>query len=218
MAKVSFVAITDGRRDYLLRTLKSADHLLCDWHAQYIINDSGDSEYGQWLAATFPQFVIVHHAQRLGLAAAVKSAWTLALAGGADYLWHAEDDMVYNTEVVVDTLAGMLAANPTLAQLSLKRQPVGPHEEAAGGFIELHPQDFVDADGYVAHSTLFTFNPCLIPAAAMQVCCNSTHDWLERGVTDTLLANGWHFGIVGAKADPPRVEHIGHVRSSGWQL
>jgi hypothetical protein len=216
--KTALVVITDGR-PYLAETIASLEkYLHGDFAIRIIVDDSGDPAYADMLHDTYsPEYVVLSHGTRHGLAQAVRTAWFAAVTAGASYIWHAEDDMVYTQHVYISALQELMQANPTLAQVSLKRQPVNDYELAAGGFMETHLDDFTDQDGYVLHSTLFTFNPCLIPIDVAYLCLSTQHDGLERGVTDTLLAHGWHFGVLGSKADAPMVDHIGHVRSAGWR-
>jgi len=217
--KTALVVITDGR-PYLAETIASLEKYLHGHFAiRIIVDDSGDPAYGDMLHDTYsPEYVVLSHGTRHGLAQAVRTAWFAAVAAGANYIWHAEDDMVYTQHVYISEMQEVLQENPTLAQLSLKRGAVNDYEAAAGGFMETHINDFTDQDGYVSHRTLFTFNPCLIPIDAAYLCLAAQHDGLERGVTDTLLAHGWHFGVLGSKADAPMVDHIGHTRSQGWKV
>lgn len=216
---IALVVITDGRQHCITETLRSIDeNLHGDFASRFIIDDSGDSAYHEWLVKTYgSQYIVIHHAERRGLAAALRTAWTMALAGGVDYIWHAEDDMVYSTSVDVAELADLLEKHEGVAQISLKRQPVNAEEKAAGGFIELHPWDFHQRDGYVAHQTLFTFNPCLLPRRIAELAMREPGDGLERGITDTLLHRGYTFAILGSLDDAPRVTHIGDQRSAGWK-
>ena len=215
---VAFVAITDGRKEYLKETLASANRCFTHgFRVRIMVDDSGDHCYGEWLRQNYPSFRIISHDTRKGLAAAVRTAWTTALATGADYVWHAEDDMVYTAHVDLDGMMAVLDADPNLAQLSLKRQPVNAEEEQAGGFIQLHTNDFYQCSGCIEHQTLFTFNPCLVPRHAIRHAL-AGNDLLERGVTDTLLADGFCFGIYGRIEYAPVVQHIGHTRSADWSL
>jgi hypothetical protein len=224
VTNVVLVVITDGRQPAtILDAITSAEeHLKCDFSARFIVDDSGDEANAEWLERTFPQFQIVHHAERRGLAGAVRSAWTTALAAGADYVFQAEDDFIYNRKVKVEKLVQLLHCEPHLAQVSLKRQPVNEHEVACGGFIQTAPDSYYDVEcpsgKFVEHTRLFSFNPCLIQRAAIEDALAAGGDWLEQGITDALKAHKWTFAIWGTKDDPPRVHHIGDHRSSGWSL
>ena len=216
---IALVIVTDGRQHCLVETIPSIEENLHGSFAnRIIINDAGDDAYRTWLDETYGHdHTIIHHPERQGLAAALRTAWTTALAAGADFIWHAEDDMVYATPVDVEQIASLLEQHPGLAQISLKRQPVNSEEERAGGFINLHPWDFWQRGGYVIHRTLFTFNPCLVPRRVAELAMAQPGDGLEQGITETLIAHEYSFGILGTIEDEPRVTHVGHVRSAGWR-
>jgi len=215
---IALVVITDGRKDYLTQTMRSIEQELHGEIAnRFIIDDSGDEAYHGWLVEAFgPRYIIIHHAERRGLAAAVRTAWTMALAGGADYIWHAEDDMVLTQPISVEEIAQLLDEHPGLAQMSLKRQPVNAEEIKAGGFMQRNPEAWHQRDGYVAHRTLFTFNPCLIPRRVAELAMRERSDGLEAGITDTLLAHDYTFAVLGMIDDEPLIQHVGEHRSAGW--
>lgn len=216
---VAIVFIDDGRPEYLYQSIASVnEHLTCSNQAfKILVNDSGDLDYAAELAGRYPEMQQVHHETRRGLAGAVRSAWDAALANGADFIWHHEDDFLLNQSVDVDVMQEILETSPMLAQVSLKRQAVNDQEVAAGGFMETNLAAFSDRGSYVEHRTLFTFNPCLVPSNVARLCLAEPSDGLERGFTDTLLAANYSFGVLGTIQDPPRVHHIGLHRSKGWQ-
>ena len=183
-----------------------------------LVNDTGDRGYGDWLGWTFKQFdEIVNHPQRLGLAGALRSAWTTALEYGPDYVFHVEGDFTFNCDVDLGGMVRILDANPMLSQVSLKRQPVNDVEIAAGGYMETSPGAYTQQDGYVAQSLCYTFNPHIAPADVIRLCLSEPNDGLERGITDTLLFYNFHFGIYGRIKDAPRIHHIGEKRSAEWR-
>jgi hypothetical protein len=208
---------TDGRGDYLLQAIDSLRVSLDPWPEwRVVVDDSGDSAYGIMLHRRYePDFTICPHSSRRGLAAAVRLAWTLALATPARYVFHAEDDFIYREPVDLAGMARLLDENPHLAQVVLKRQPWGEQEIAAGGQIEVAPDEYVDREGFVEHRRLFSFNPSLIRREAIELALAEPGDGLERGITDTLLAHGYSFAYYGARNDGPRCEHIGVRRSEG---
>lgn len=214
MTRVALVMVTDGRIDYLDEAVESARLNL---HGQidscHLINDEPDAE--NHLTGRYPDFKLVSHGKRMGMANAVRSAWTAAKRAGASYVFHLEDDFTFNEPVRVGEMRRTLDGDARLAQLVLKRQPWNAEEKAAGGIIESHPDDYSDRDGWVEHRRIFSLNPCLIP---MQVCELGWSDDNEAGFTRTCLDAGLVFGFWGAREQPPLVHHIGETRSSGWRL
>lgn len=213
--EIALVVITDGRGEYLERTIPSlTENLRCVFASRTIIDDAGDDEYAHWLDLSFPTFQRIHHGNRRGLAAAVQTAWKVALDSNADYLWHHEEDFTLEEPIDVLGMARTLDANPHLAQLVLKRQAWSMEEIAAGGQMEVAPTEFTDCDGFVQHKRLFSLNPSLIPRSVVEACEGTE---LERGITDRCLDLGLSFAYWGKRSDPPRCTHIGARRSAGYR-
>lgn len=219
---IAFTLITDGRVQYVLPVMESVQaKLKANFDALFIINDSGDPTYQEFLEVNYPSFQCVHHDERRGLAGAVRSAWETAYNAGADYLWHQEDDFTITRKVKVDRLAQILHCEPHLASLTLKRQPWNDVEVAAGDIIASNAEDHTDREcpsgHWVEHQRLFSFNPSLVPRRTIELVLRECTDTLERGVTDALLANGQSFAYFGKRDDEPRCNHVGHVRSNGYR-
>jgi glycosyl transferase family 2 len=210
------VVITDGRDEYLKRTLESCWENIPGF-APIIVDDSGLREVPSWLMERWGSYTLIRHSERKGMAAAVRTAWTAAVGRPGEFIWHQEDDFTLNGPVDIQAMAQVLRKHPKLAQLVLKRQPWSDEEIAAGGQMEVSPEDYTDRDGFVEHRKLFSFNPALCRRSAIEDALSDPGDGLERGVTDTLLRHGYYFGYFGARADPPRCEHIGIHRSAGYR-
>ena len=207
---------TDGRIEYLGRSLKSGREQLRPYPpVRVIVDDSGDATTD--LIYACPGFMVAMHTRRKGFTATVEDAWRITLQNkGVRYVFHAEDDFTYNEPVDLLALAAILDANPHLAQVALKRDPVNAEEEAAGGFMETRPPEtWEQRDGFVEHDLNFTTNPSLIPRAALEVVIDSGRECSEPNVTETLRAAGFRFAYFGTVDDPPRVTHIGARRMEG---
>jgi hypothetical protein len=107
-------------------------------------------------------------------------------------------------------MVALLERDRSLAQVALLRQPWSPEEQQAGGIFQANPDRFWQAEGYVDHVNLFTFNPCVYP-----IWVTDGPAGLEADVTDELLDAEKHFGYLGQIDDPPRCIHIGARRSAG---
>lgn len=208
---VALVVITDGRWQYLQEMLRSARHALNYPFAHLrIVDDSGIGENVIWPDG----FEVVRHPRRQGLAAAVQTAWA-GLPPEIDLVFHVEEDFVFVDPVDIDGMASTLKEHGRLAQLVLKRQAWSTEEQAAGGIIEMHPDEYRQRDGWVEHTRIFSLNPCLIPRAVVDL---GWPDGNEAEKTSALVADGWSFGFWGHRNDPPRVLHIGVQRSAAWKL
>lgn len=208
---VALVVVTDGRWDYLSRTLAAARYaLLYPFAHLRIVDDSGTGDPVIWPDG----FEVIRHPARRGLAAAVRTAWT-GLPPEIDFVWHLEEDFLLAESVDVDGMAVCLKEHPELAQLVLKRQPWAPVEVEAGGIIETAPGDYEDRDGYVEHRRIFSLNPCLIPRDVIDLGWPAGN---EAEFTRQLVEAGRTFAFWGRREDPPRCVHIGAHRSAGWKL
>jgi glycosyltransferase involved in cell wall biosynthesis len=206
VVNVALMVITDGRWDYLQQTLDSAaDQLRCDWSQLLIVNDSGES-FGDSGPAGWQ---VIDNPVRKGLAGAIQTGWD-NLDDDIDFVFHLEDDFTFPDPVDVAEMVALLEAHDDLAQVALLRQPWSPEEQQAGGIFQANPARFLQAEGYVAQTNLFTFNPCVYPRWV-----TFGPAGIEQKVTDDLLAAGCHFGYLGQLDDPPRCVHIGARRSAG---
>lgn len=139
-----------------------------------LISDGRDGYLKQTraaLEANLPPFAHVVHVDdrehKLGFAGAIQEGWSRVLDTGADYVWHQEDDFIYNREVPLAEMIQLLRERPYLAEVSLRRQAVGaeiPH----GGFMEMAPDWYSEhSDGqrsWVETTRNFTTNPSVYRA------------------------------------------------------
>jgi len=218
MTNVSLVIITDGRQNCIDKTIPSMyENLYCDFFEKIIINDSADPRYHDYLSRKYPEFKIISHEERRGLAGAVISAWD-NVSLDSDYVFHLEDDFIFNQKIDVEYMANLLEGNQHLIQMALVRAPVNPPEEEVGGFVFQHLDSYQQKDGFFEHGRLFTLNPCLYPMSTVNI------GWPEHGGESEFtnkvheLSSDYLFGFLGDIYDPPKVTHIGGRRSEGWFL
>lgn len=156
---------------------------------------------------------------KLGFDGAVREAWRQARDTRCDYVFHAELDFTYNQPIPLEPMIHVLDANACLSQMSLLRQPVNHEERAAGGIVQLNPDQYEErTDGiHVWTETTrfsFTTNPSVYHAG---MCGLPWPDAPEsEGKFSGLLRElGFRTGIWGGKWDAPRVHHIGDERAQG---
>lgn len=218
---ICLVMVTDGRNELLEKAYTSACVNLASIPIlrRILVDDSGrgaSEAYWRGFGA------VVAHEERQGLAAAVRDGWRTAASLGAEYVFHMEDDFVFEYEPDLRAMIAVLDANPYLSQMSLKRQPVNDAEEAAGGFVQVQPhlyEQAIDSDcdlQWLEHRVCYSLNPHLVPR---RVFAGGWPDGNEAGQTANLneLAEN-RFGIWGRLDDPPRVRHLGTYRAPGWML
>lgn len=192
---MALVVISDRPHDlYLDRCLASIERHLTFPFAQTIV--FSDPEH------------------RVTASGAVREAWA-QVDDTVDFVWHAEEDFIYTEPVDLQSMMAVLDADHRLAHLVLKRQPWNGDEIAAGGIIEQWPQDVVDREtvghSWVEHCKFFSLNPCLVPRRVFEL---GFPEGSEPAMTELLLGKGFYFGYWGARFDPPRVTHIGELRSA----
>jgi hypothetical protein len=216
--KISLVVITDGRQACIEQTINRFNEVInYSFFEKLIINDSGDPRYHDFLINRFPDFNVVSHEQRRGLAGAVQSAWA-SVNPEVDYVFHLEDDFVFNKSIDINHMAFLLRTNPQLVQMALVRASVNPPEEAVGGFVFQHLEDYSQKEDYFQHGRLFTLNPCLYPMSTINM------GWPDHGGESEFttkvhsIDKDYRFGFYGNIYDEPLVTHIGGRRSEGWFL
>ena len=218
MNKISLVVITDGRQSCIEQTIERFNEIInYSFFEKLIINDSGDPRYHDFLVNRFPEFDVVSHEQRRGLAGAVQSAWS-SVNPEVDYVFHLEDDFVFNKSIDIAHMSFLLRTNPQLVQMALVRASVNPPEEEVGGFVFQHLEDYSQKEDYFQHGRLFTLNPCLYPMSTVKM------GWPDHGGESEFttkvhsIDKDYRFGFYGNIYDEPLVTHIGGRRSEGWFL
>lgn len=214
--RIAQLVYTDGRADFLARTLASFNALAPYPFCQRVmIDDSADAAYADALDGLFQdRFHIVHHTTRRGFAGAVQSGWDSLQE--CDYVFSLEDDFTLNASLDLNDLARVLEWNPQLCQVALLRQSWNEQETRAGGIIQLHPEDYTEheRDGiyWTEHTRHFTTNPNLLRYEITRL------GWIQDANSEghmsfRLRDLGWSFAYFGKKDDTPRVGHIGYGRA-----
>ena len=223
---VPLIVLTNGRKDCISRTIPSAiEHLRGVLH-MVIVDDSGNAEYGDWLAREFiggPFDGKIMHLGGHGYWQAMKCVWEYAPYlmefDGCDKIMFLEDDFTFESNVDLGDLEAVLDDQPHLTQIALLRQPWFGNEHAAGGLIEAleaQGQQFderTDGEHYwIEHRACFTGNPSLIPRRTFEKPWPEGA-WSESRFGRDLFADPAARGAYwGRRSDPPRVTHIGTER------
>lgn len=212
--RVDVIVLTAGRKDYLERTLASFSERvhgdICD---RIIQDDSGDPAFGKWLRTTYREWEIVTTRGKLGFTKAIRSVWDVLRARtGAPYVFHLEEDFVFDRDVNLSEMIEVLRGDPKLAQVALLRGPFYPPEVDAGGIVEQEPRAYEHRDGYLVHTKYFTTNPCVYSRSLIR-----KHHWpltahSETRYTRQLVSKGYRFALMGDGT--PWVSHIGEERTN----
>lgn len=224
--KISLIIRTDGRREYLPLAVASAeDHLKADFDQLYIIDDSGDPDYVQWLETSFPNFTVVAHSVRLGMNECARTMVRTAVASSSEFVFSTEDDFCFPSTVNVKKMARLLHCEDHLGQLVLKRQPVNDVESAHGGFMQAFPERYTERSCPIGNwvestQTMFSGNPSLVRVAAIKDATDiemPSSDTYEVPVGLSMFENGYSLAFYGKIDDKPRCEHLGSTRSVGYR-
>lgn len=212
----ALIVMTDGREEYLKQSVSSAMTMLTgNIVERWMHDDTGDETYRDRLRAQYPTFSHIGDGPRKGFGGAISHAWkNLKIGSKADFIFHLEDDFVFNREIPLDGMAKVLNENPNVYQMALRRQAWNSEEIKAGGVIERWPDRFHQEDGWILHRMWLTTNPSLYRRSL-----------IERSYPVEEEAEG-HFGgqlfsedplatcgYWGQKTDDPWVEHIGVKRN-----
>jgi len=164
---VDVICLTAGRRRYLERTIASfEDKVNGRIGRRTLFDDSGDAVYGGWLRRKYPKWQIVTTKGRVGFTEAIRVAWGHeSKTPGAPYIFHLEEDFVFDREVYLDDMIAVLESDPLLIQTALLRGPFFPPEIKAGGIVQEDPAAYESRNGtapaHLVHQKYFTTNPCI---------------------------------------------------------
>lgn len=231
---IAVQVITDGRTEYLARTVDAAMRMLrgpiVEW---WMYDDTGDNVHRRIQQRQYPEFRHVDGGPRRGFGGAIQMSWAnLTHNSTADYVFHLEQDFQLTRPVDLGALAAVLAARPYLVQMALRRQPWSEAEHRAGGVVEMHPGEYTEVtewipDGgpdtspatWLEHRVFFTTNPCLYrrtlcyrgwPHGAKSE-GRFTLGLFEDG-TPGVAGPDLRMGYWGARESGVWAEHIGHQR------
>jgi hypothetical protein len=214
--KICIIILTDGRNDYLAKTLESLESnvvfpedaevykiMVDDWPADR------DLKTLKKLAKKYGIDKLVLNEENTGIDKTVQKAWSL-VPDNTDYIWHQENDFEYLQKVDVSQMISVLN-NPTIVQVALVRQPWFEDEKDAGSLLKTRPVRFRQASvsniDVVIHRDHFTHNPSIYKAKWIE----QLEGYTEYKFKDHLLAkNGvLYFSYLGKLEDSHTILHIG---------
>jgi hypothetical protein len=225
MKKIDLLITTNGRKEYIVPTIDSWKNFIdTNINNKIIIDDSGNQEYRDWLASTFPDFQILELGEKnMGFSFLMKT-WLVDLDIKSEYFLLLEDDFLLLEELDTENILNILN-NEHLIELSLKRQAWSAEEINAGGMIEriFNGTNFVQRDGWFEHREFFTTNPSFINVERLRKYSKPIYknsELISEGEFGSRLfaANPeLYASFLGNIFDKPKVEHIGHIRTGVYQ-
>jgi hypothetical protein len=217
--EIGLLIITDGRKELLDATVNSArQNLICNFKTQIIVNDSQDQEYQIYLSSLYPDFTIINNIPKAGFSGSINAGWK-ALSKEVDYIFHLEEDFLFEQEVEISNLVELLQRSGAY-QMMFKRDAVlsNPIEAEYGGYIEANPHLYEQHDGYILHNNFFSTNPCIYSTTICKFGWPEGQGEIEFFNQIKNVDKEAKCGIVGNKFDKPLVRHIGYFRNDGWKI
>lgn len=215
---IALLVMTDGRSEYIHKTIESASLMLDGPITEYWMHDdSGDEGVRQRLHCQFPGFTHIGQGLRRGFGGAYDFAWkTLASRSECDYIFNLEDDFTFNRQIPLNDMIHILEENPNVYQMALKRQPWSSEEIQAGGFMERWSEAFHQQDGWISHRLFFTTNPSLYRLSLAETKTYPNVKDSEGHFSMSILEFDPDalFGYWGQKTDEPWVTHTGVHRKA----
>jgi hypothetical protein len=222
--KIAHVVLTNGRKAYLARTMYFAEQNVSYEHldvvARIIVDDSGDSVYRAWLRDSYPTYQVIEvSATPSGYTTAMACVWDVVAGLNTDYVFHLEDDFLFEQPVSLWRSVSILDDNPLMAQVAFKRGPWFANEHKHGGVIQAlehrNRNMFVDEISkrdnipFTEHRVLFTTNPCVYPKWITEYPW-PTEQWSESKFGQSLFTDP-HItcAYLGHKHSAPTCTHIG---------
>lgn len=221
--KTCVIIFNDGRNDYLRKTLDSLiKNLLTKENKQankfhLLLYDDmpegRDTEELTEIKKAYKIDDVILSGENYGINKSVQMAWG-RIPKGTDYVWHQENDFLFNEPVKLHEMINPLILNPMIGQVALLRQPWYDDEIEAGGLYDVGYRDYrsVNVAGIdlVGQTMFFSHNPCLYRAKhALQI-----ENYNELNYAKYLMThhNIKTFCYLGKKSDKPKVEHIGVIK------
>lgn len=215
---IGLLVVTNGRDSLLSRTVASAEsRLVGQFCSRVIHDDSADPDHRVRLGEAYPDYTIIGADRTLGFGGAINNAWEYLSQLELDFVFHLEDDFLFNEDIPLDRLCAVLRAEPRVQQVALLRQPWNQEERTQGGLLRVrsHTYNDMSVDGVpiVAHRNFFTTNPSLYRHSLMRLGWPTGPS--SEGVFGINLFRDPDVicSFLGTKADPPKVEHIGDYRT-----
>ncbi|MBI2634981.1 MAG: hypothetical protein HYW79_00300 [Parcubacteria group bacterium] len=207
--------MTNGRREYLERTLSTLGKLHGNFSRILIHDDSGDEDYRDWLKQFGYELATT---QRVGFTKAIVSAWQKLKEDSNDWVFHLEDDFIFMEDIYIDNMINVIKNNDYIKQIVLLRQPIGNRERRKGGIIASHPERYEDkTDGtnyWIEHRVNYSTNPSVYNKSLIY-----EHPWPDMPYSERKYGRmlfkdpNAKCAYWGKSTDKPRVIHIGDVRN-----
>lgn len=210
--------MTNGRREYLARTLDSLGHLRPAPSTCFIHNDAGETPYVDLLEATGWDWEVEDSPAPIGHCRSYDHVWQAAARSPLDWAFVVEDDQVVLRPVDLEALSAAMDATRRLVQMTLLRTPWGA-EIPFGGYIPQTPgwyrRQALGEWQWIETTRNWACAPTLFRTSLTREVAWPLDAGCETSIGPTLLGREEEasFGIWGW--GEPWVAHIGVERARG---
>lgn len=211
-----YLVMTDGRDELLETTIASSLTFLHGDIDHRVIHTDNGLHHRHALEKRYPDFDIIG-GPRKGFAGAYHRAWSYVQSLSFDFVFSTEDDFLFFRPIELGQMTAVLNFNPNVHQLCLRRQPWNEAEKAAGGIVEMWPDEYTDCRWneaqWLEHRLFWSTNPSLYRASLCK------RGWplgphSERRFSDQLFADPQAVSAFwGSRHSGEWVEHIGDERA-----
>lgn len=215
MDDIVLIVFTNGRLKLLRETIDSAEkNLQCEFAYKLIMNDCPEVALELQNCYCPRGFGIYSNLVKSGYCSSIQKAWD-SLKERHQWIFHLEDDFIFNESIPVMDMIRVLKHDSRLAQMALVRQPVNSIELAAGSIlkatIERYTPQKWDGFQWLESNFCFTNNPCIYPDLITRYPypMEKAWPWGENRFSEFLRAHGYRFGYWGTIEQSPKVTHIG---------
>lgn len=221
---IVLLGFADGRDEYALPSLASATEHLHGQITRRVMVHDGPEPSAAILDATPGWEHLIHH-ERLGFGGTIRRAWEHLADSAEEFVAHWETDFTLNRDVDLDAMAAVLDYRPNLVQLALRRQPWNDDERAAGGIVEMWPDEYEEHSMsrhvpaqfvyWLEHRLYVTTNPSLYRRS---LCARG---WPEGERSEETFSRAVfadpdaRAGFWGARDSGEACHHIGEHRAGG---
>jgi len=218
---IAWITLTNGRKEYLSRARPTwYENMSGNFIKEFIVDDSGSTEYRQWLKDTYPSATIIPvSVNAAGYTKAMAKCFEVAINSECNYIVHTEDDFLLNVKVDFNQLADILKDNKYLSQIVLQRQAWYSWEKAAPTYIDAITArgERVDQSTHnnitlSEHSFYWSCNPNIYPIEIAKL------GWPDRSnselvFTKKVMGLSYRSAFLGDKYVSNHVTHIGQDRN-----
>lgn len=214
MYKICHIIFSTNRLEYLIPNLRSQYNLNfynCDVDKIFIDDypKTRNNNLIKSLVNIYGFKEIYLHENNVGLSATWKEFWEIVKDRGYDYIFHQEDDIIFQEPILITDLIELLEKDSTIGQIQLARQAWYYHEKNP----EASDDDFIYKNyRFRKESTIFSPMASLYPTWITRIPFHEHYEFnINEGMIGKFLFD--HYGKLSANVrnyyGRNIIEHIG---------